>query len=314
MGTMALCCMSHSPLLNLPGPSQDLLDDIDAAVGAARDFVTDYDPDLVVIFPPDHYNGFFYRTMPPFCIGTAAQGVGDYGSHAGALDVPADLATACAQAVLECGVDVAISASMDVDHGTVQPLQKLFGDAASRPVIPIFINSVATPLGPLRRVRALGTAVGTYLATLDKRVLVVGSGGLSHDPPVPTLATAPPEALNRIVHGQPMTAEQRQARQVAVMEAAQAFAHGESPLQPLNPEWDHAFLDLVDTNRLGEVDAWSNAWVEQQGGHSAHEVRTWIAAFATLAAHGRYDVTQRFYRAAPDLIAGFAIRTAVPNP
>ena len=96
---------------------------------AARDFVAAYDPELVVIFSPDHYNGFFYKTMPPFCIGTAAQGVGDYGTHAGPLNVPADVATDCARAVLESGIDVAISASMDVDHGTVQPLQKLFGDA-----------------------------------------------------------------------------------------------------------------------------------------------------------------------------------------
>ncbi|KUI11347.1 3-(2,3-dihydroxyphenyl)propionate dioxygenase [Mycobacterium sp. GA-1285] len=303
--------MSHSPLLNLPGPSRELLDDIEAAISDARRFVADYAPELVVIFSPDHYNGFFYRTMPPFCIGTAAQGVGDYGSHAGPLDVPQDVATDCARALLESGIDVAISASMDVDHGTVQPLQNLFGDATSVPVIPVFINSVATPLGPVRRVRALGAALGTHLAALDKRVLVVGSGGLSHDPPVPTLATAPPAALERIVHGVPMTAEQRQARQVAVMEAAQAFAHGESPLQPLNPDWDAAFLELIDTNRLAEVDGWSNEWIEREAGHSAHEVRTWIAAFAALAAHGPYRIEQRFYQAAPELIAGFAIRTAV---
>jgi len=306
--------MSHSPLLNLPGPSRDLLDDVESGLAAARTFVADYDPELVVTFAPDHYNGFFYRTMPPFCIGTAAQGVGDYGTHAGPLDVPEDIATDCARAVLESGVDVALSASMDVDHGTVQPLQTLFGDATARPVIPIFINSVATPLGPLRRVRALGAAVGTYLATLGKRVLVVGSGGLSHDPPVPTLATAPPAALARIVHGEPMTPEQRQARQVAVMDAARAFAHGDSPLQPLNPEWDAAFLELVDSNRLDEVDGWSNTWIEQEAGHSAHEIRTWVAAFAALAAHGRYETVDRFYRAAPDLIAGFAVRTAVCKP
>jgi len=252
--------------------------------------------------------------MPPFCIGTAAQGVGDYGTHAGPLNVPADVATDCARAVLESGIDVAISASMDVDHGTVQPLEKLFGDATARPVIPIFINSVATPLGPLRRVRALGAAVGTFLATLGKRVLVLGSGGLSHDPPVPTLATAPPAALNRIVHGQPMTPEQRQARQAAVMDAAREFAEGRGPLQPLNPDWDHAFLELLDSNRLPDVDAWSNGWIEQEAGHSAHEIRTWVAAFAAIAAHGRYETQQRFYRAAPELIAGFAIRTAVLTP
>ncbi|WP_083410573.1 3-carboxyethylcatechol 2,3-dioxygenase [Mycolicibacterium rutilum] len=311
MGTLALCCMSHSPLLNLPGPSPELLDDIESALADTRRYVAEFDPDLVVIFSPDHYNGFFYRTMPPFCIGTAARGVGDYGTYAGPLNVPADIATDCARAVLESGIDVAISASMDVDHGTVQPLEKLFGDATARPVIPVFINSVATPLGPVRRVRALGAAVGTFLATLGKRVLIVGSGGLSHDPPVPTLASAPPAALDRIVHGVPMTTEQRQARQTAVMDAARAFAHGESPLQPLNPEWDAAFLELVDGNRLAEVDGWSNTWIEQQAGHSAHEVRTWIAAFAALAAHGPYRTTQRFYRAAPELIAGFAIRTAV---
>jgi 2,3-dihydroxyphenylpropionate 1,2-dioxygenase len=153
--------------------------------------------------------------------------------------------------------------------------------------------------------------VGTYLATLGKRVLVIGSGGLSHDPPVPTLATAPPAALDRIVHGNPMTAEQRQARQVAVMEAARAFADGQGSLQPLNPDWDHAFLELLDSNRLADVDAWSNAWIEKEAGHSAHEIRTWVAAFAALAAHGPYQTQHRFYRAAPELIAGFAIRTAV---
>jgi 2,3-dihydroxyphenylpropionate 1,2-dioxygenase len=303
--------MSHSPLLNLPGPSPELLDDIDSALTDAREFVRAFDPELVVIFSPDHYNGFFYRLMPPFCIGTAATGVGDYGTQAGPLAVPADIATSCAEALWKSGVDIAISSSMAVDHGTVQPLETLFGDAGSIPVLPIFINSVATPLGPIKRARALGSAVGDFVATLGKRVLIVGSGGLSHDPPVPTLATAPPAALGRILHGEPMSTEQRAARQTAVIAAAQDFAHGQSPLQPLNPDWDHALLELLDTNRVGDVDGWSNAWIAAEAGNSAHEVRTWIAAFAALAAQGPYETRQRYYRAAPELIAGFAVRTAV---
>lgn len=311
MSRIALCCMSHSPLLNLPGPSTELLADINAQLGQARAFVADFDPELVVIFSPDHYNGFFYRLMPPFCIGSAANGVGDYGTYAGPLDVPAALANEMASAAWDSGVDVSLSAAMDVDHGTVQPLEVLFGDAASRPVIPVFINSVATPLGPLKRTRALGAAIGDYLATLGKRVLIVGSGGLSHDPPVPTLATAPPAALARIVGGAPMSAEGRAARQQAVIAAAHDFAHGQSPLQPLNPDWDHALLDLIDTNRLAEVDGWSNEWIAREAGNSAHEIRTWVAAFAAMAAQGTYQTQQRYYRAAPELIAGFAIRTAV---
>jgi 2,3-dihydroxyphenylpropionate 1,2-dioxygenase len=303
--------MSHSPLLNLPGPSQDLLDDIDGALRQARDFVADFDPEVVVIFAPDHYNGFFYKLMPPFCIGTDAQGVGDYGTHTGPLDVPEATAAACAKAVLSAGVDVAISANMDVDHGTVQPLEKLFGHATARPVIPIFINSVATPLGPLHRCRTLGTAVGSYLATLGKRVLVVGSGGLSHDPPVPTLATATAPVIERIVHGRPMTPEQRLARQSAVMEAAKSFAGGHSELRSLNPDFDAEFLDILDSGELDKLDHWSNDFIACEGGNSAHEIRTWVAAFAALAAVGPYKTGVRYYKPAPELIAGFAVRTAV---
>jgi 2,3-dihydroxyphenylpropionate 1,2-dioxygenase len=304
--------MSHSPLLNLPGPSQDLLDDIEGAIAQARNFVEDYDPELVVIFAPDHYNGFFYKVMPPFCIGMRANGVGDYGTHAGPLDVPEDLAAECANAILRAGVDIAVSAGMDVDHGTVQPLEKLFGDATARPVIPIFVNAIGVPLGPLHRCRALGSAVGGYLSGLDKRVLVMGSGGLSHSPPVPTLATASPAVLERIVDGRPMTPEQRQARQAAVIEAAKNFADGQSELQPLNPAWDHRFLEIIDDGKLADVDQWSNSFVTYEGGSSAHEIRTWVSAFAALETAGPYETTLRYYKPAAELIAGFAIRTAVP--
>ncbi len=305
--------MSHSPLLNLPGPSQALLDDIDGAITQARAFADEFDPELVVIFSPDHYNGFFYKVMPPFCIGMSANGVGDYGTHAGPLDVPEGLAFDCATAVLDAGVDVAVSASMDVDHGTVQPLEKLFGDAVARPVIPIFVNGIAVPLGPLHRCRTLGAAVGSYLAGLDRRVLVMGSGGLSHSPPVPALATASAAVQERIVHGRPMSPEQRQARQAAVIEAARDFAGGASDLQPLNPVWDHRFLEIVDRGQLADLDQWSNSFVAHEGGGSAHEIRTWVAAFAALEAVGPYRTTVRYYKPAPELIAGFAIRTAVPQ-
>lgn len=304
--------MSHSPLLNLPGPPRDLLDEIDAALAQAREFVTEFDPELVVIFAPDHYNGFFYKLMPPFCISTAAHGVGDYGTHAGPLDVPDAIAGACAEAILGAGVDIAISACTDVDHGTVQPLEKLFGDPTARPVVPIFINSVATPLGPLQRSRILGAAVGNYLSTLDQRVLVVGSGGLSHDPPVPTLATATPEVLERIVGGRPMTCGQRTARQAAMIAAAEDLVTGRSDRQPINPAWDHRFLEIVDSGRLTDLDNWSNSFIAHEGGHSAHEIRTWVAAFAALGAGGRYKTEVRYYQPAAELIAGFAIRTAVP--
>ena len=142
---------------------------------------------------------------------------------------------------------------------------------------------------------------------------MIGSGGLSHDQPVPTLATARGAARERIVHGQPLSAEQRQARQAAVVHAAHEFADGRGSLAPLNPDWDRGFLDVLDSGRLAKLDRWSNGFIAEQGGNSAHEIRTWVAAFAALAVAGPYQTRLRYYRPAPELIAGFAVRTAVPR-
>ncbi len=40
---------------------------------------------MVVLFVPDHYNGFFYRVTPSFCLGIAATAVGDHSSLAGEI-------------------------------------------------------------------------------------------------------------------------------------------------------------------------------------------------------------------------------------
>jgi 2,3-dihydroxyphenylpropionate 1,2-dioxygenase len=109
-----------------------------------------------------------------------------------------------------------------------------------------------------------------------------------------------------------MTPEQRLARQTAVMDAAKSFAGGGSELQPLNPEWDHRFLEILDGGQLETLDQWSNSFIANEGGNSAHEIRTWVAAFAALAAAGPYQTGLRYYQPAPELIAGFAVRTAVP--
>ena len=73
---LALVSMSHSPLLELSQPPAELAADVETAFEAARTFIKEYDPELVVVFGPDHYNGFFYELMPQFCIGLAATSIG----------------------------------------------------------------------------------------------------------------------------------------------------------------------------------------------------------------------------------------------
>ncbi|NBM19314.1 3-carboxyethylcatechol 2,3-dioxygenase [Streptomyces sp. GC420] len=308
--TAAAVGLSHSPLIGKNDPSPEVRAAVETAVDDARSFVRDFDPELVVLYAPDHYNGFFYKEMPPFCLATEATSVGDFGSVAGPLSVDTEAARALARGALERGVDLTVSARMTVDHGFVQPLEVLFGGIDKVPVVPVFVNGVATPLGPVSRIRALGTALGEAAAGLDRRVLFLGSGGLSHDPPVPVLDGAPPRVADALIEGHPPTPEQRARGEERVICAGREYAAGSTTMIPLNPGWDNLVLDTLERGSLADVDDWSVEWMAAEGGGSAHEVRTWIAAFASLAATGSYRMTSRFYAPVPEWIAGFAVAVA----
>ena len=79
---------------------------------------------------------------------------------------------------------------------------------------------------------------------------------------------------------------------------------------PINPAWDNKLLDLLEHGNLAAFDDWTVQDMAAEGGGSAHEVRTWIAAFASLAATGDYEMNYRFYEAIPAWIAGFAVASA----
>lgn len=305
-----LKCLSHTPLRGLNDPGADVVAAVDAALVAARAQVEAFDPELIVIFAPDHFNGLFYDLMPPFVLATAANGVGDYNSMAGPLSVPADLALDLAAAVLEEDVDLAISYRLQVDHGCTQTLEEVTGSLARYPVIPIIVNSVAPPLAPYRRVRKLGEAVGRYLARLEKRVLILGSGGLSHEPPVPVLADTHGSVRDFLIAGRNPTREARAARQARTVAAGQIYGTADCGLTPLNPAWDRAVIDLLLAGDLDAMESFDIAEISRVAGRSAHEIRTWIAAFSALSAVGPYGGECNFYRPINEWIAGYGIVSA----
>ena len=314
--TVALLSMSHSPLLEHVDPGPETTAAVNEAFGTARSFVHDYDPDLIVNFGPDHYNGFFYELMPTFCIGYDAVSIGDYGSQAGPLNVPGQVAKELASFVLDAGLDTAVSLRMEVDHGAVQPLELMYGDIAAKPVIPIFLNCVAPPFSPVKRIRLFGEAVGRFFGQKestqsDQKVLFIASGGLSHDPPVPRIATATPEQREFLLGGgRHLTPAARDERQQRVIDAARAFAAGEADIKDLAPDWDRALMDILASGDLTPLDAWTPDWMTEVAGNSSHEVRTWIAAYAALGAVGEYKVNYSFYRPIREYIAGFGVTTA----
>lgn len=307
-------CLSHTPLHGYFDPKPEVLAEVARVNAASRERVRAFDPELVVVFAPDHYNGFFYDLMPSFCIGAQAEAIGDYKSLAGTLPIPAEEAQAMVEYVLSRDIDMAISYRMSVDHGATQALEAVTGGLDNYPVIPVFINSVAPPMSTLRRSRLMGQAIGEFLRSTGKRVLILGSGGISHEPPIPELKGATQEISDRLIYtGRHLSPEARDARQERVINAAMAFTAGEAPnMRALNPEWDMAFLKMMQSDLLA-VDRVSNEDVSRDAGKSAHEIRTWVAAFAALSAFGDYTAEVDFYRAIPEWIVGFACMHASPD-
>lgn len=307
----ALIAMSHSPLLEHTNPPEDVKAAVEASFKQVRDFANDFNPDLVVNFGPDHYNGFFYDLMPAFCVGYEAIGTGDYDSWDGPINVPSSEAEKLAQYIIDQDIDTAISRKMEVDHGAVQPMEIIFGGLDTTPVIPIFINSVAPPFSKMSRIRKFGQAVGEYFKDSDKKVLFIGSGGLSHDPPVPQIATATKEQRKFLTNGRHPTPEARAERQARTIATAKAFARGEADIMDLNPEWDREFMEVCKSGDVEKFDTYTANEMTAAAGHSSHEVRTWVAAYSALRACGEYEVSYEFYKPIKEYIAGFGVTTAI---
>lgn len=301
---------SHTPLKDHHHPGDDVVREVDAQLAALRAWVADFRPDVVVACGPDHYNGFFYRLMPSFCIGTAAESVGDWNTPAGPLPVASDLAAACVEHLHAAGVDVAISHRMEVDHGMTQLLNQLFDWSALPPLLPLFVNCAAPPRPPLARVLALGRALGEFVARQPLRVLLTASGGISHDPPIPTLAGAPEPVRERLIMGGTLDAAARAARQERVLSDAARQVTGESERTPLNPAWDQAFLARLAAGDEAAICAMDDEAITREGGCGGHEIRAWVAIAAAARAARVQDFQLRYYRAIPEWVAGYALMTA----
>ncbi len=309
-GARAFLGMSHSPLMGLNPVTEAVEQRLQAGIAAARAHVLAFEPDLVVLVAPDHYNGFFNELMPPFCIGTEAYAVGDYLSPAGPMNIDEQAALQLATHLMEQDFDAAISRRMKVDHGFSQALQLLWGGLDTPPLIPVLVNAVAQPGIPrLRRCRALGEAIGRFLDTLDRRVLLIGSGGLSHEPPVPTLDHPDPAVRERITVKAEPTAADRDAKTERVKAAGMALARGSDTIKPLNPQWDQDWMDLLAGGRaeLDRLCARSEDSIAHDAGFSAHESKSWLVARSALSADLPLHCAMRHYQTIPEYIAGFGV-------
>ena len=156
--------------------------------GAAHAWLEQARPDVAVVFYNDHGLNFFLDKLPTFAVGAASEY--QHADEGWGLPVarpyPGDPAFSwhLIESLVADEFDVTMCQDMLVDHAFTIPLALLWPAADARPVrtIPIEINTVQHPLPSPARCLKLGQAVGRAIESYgqDCRVLVVGTGGLSH--------------------------------------------------------------------------------------------------------------------------------------
>ena len=280
-GDLLVVCASHSP-----GMARDVEHvqgrEFRAALQRVRGVVERFSPEVAIVFGPDHRR-LLRSIVPAFTVAFSARGLGDMGTSTDRYPIPLEVSSDLATHLLERGVDVAVAREVEIDHGIGQTLADLVGEISSVPVVPIVINCATAPLAPLRRVQDVGRLVGEFASALGQRVLIVGSGGLSHAPP--SLAADMVDASE----------DQRAAANRDGREAAAEW---------IDPEWDRRIL-----RAFGENDhAWLGSLADEAidpAGWGAHEVRAWVAAHAAggVPLHGTYEPV-------PEWITGMAVASS----
>jgi protocatechuate 4,5-dioxygenase beta chain len=144
-------------------------------------------PDTVVIFYNDHGLNFFLDKLPTFAVGAA----GEYRNEDEGWGIPvsravagdADFSWHLINALVADEFDITMCQDMLVDHAVTIPLALMWpGESWPVKIVPVEINTVQHPLPSLARCLALGRSVGRAIESYprDLKVLVVGTGGLSH--------------------------------------------------------------------------------------------------------------------------------------
>jgi 2,3-dihydroxyphenylpropionate 1,2-dioxygenase len=278
-------CASHSP-----GKERDVEQvfglQFRSALARAADEVHRFDPDIVIVFGGDHRRAFT-TVVPTFGVALSASIIAEGRHPAGALSVQSTLARGLCDHLLTEGFDVAVCRDIALDHAFAQPIRDLVGELDAKPVIPVAVNCATAPLPTGRRVADFGAAVARFLDALDQRVLLIGTGGLSHSPP----------------------SLEVDAYELGDDERARIIAAGMADARnKIRPEWDAEVLKAMSNWDVAALIRLVDS-AHAEAGAGANEIRTWLAAGA---AGGGRPVTPLVYEPVPEWITGMAVATSAP--
>jgi 2,3-dihydroxyphenylpropionate 1,2-dioxygenase len=272
----------------------------------SRSLIAAAEPDVVVVVGSNHFRGFWLDLLPAFTVGVGDCTMsGESGTPSGPIAVDTDLARHIVSTLVEREFDPAFSASMQIDHGITHAVQYLL-DGLSVPIIPIVVNVFAPPLPTLRRCEAFGRSLGIAIAAdgANKRVVVIGSGGLSHALPFPKWDEPASDDDSFMVeawtHGR-TNWQSYDPRRRQIIRAAPPV---------LSDAFDSEMLQLCATGRLHELASWTSGELAERGGNGAQELRSWLI---TAAACGHATGRTLVHSPMPEWLTGMAISVIEPD-
>ena len=217
-----------------------------------QDWLAAHKPDAAILIYNDHVTSFFFDRYPTFALSVASEHpIADEGF--GPRPLPpvrgeSDLAWHLAHALVEDEFDLTICQDMPLDHGALTPISALWPDHANgwpTAIVPIAVNVLQFPVPTPRRLYKLGQALRRAVDSWpqDKTVVVLGTGGLSHQ-----------------LHGERFGFK--------------------------NPDWDHEFLSLLETDPEALASLRTQDYIERGGAEGA-EMVMWLAMRGALSGAAR---------------------------
>lgn len=153
-----------------------------------REWIQENQPDIAVLFYNDHGLEMFLDKKPTFAIGCAPQ-YENADEGWGIKTIPpltgeTELSWHIVNHLIEADFDPTVCQEIKVDHGATVPMSVLYPGYAYQgvQVIPVSINCERHPMPKPSRSYAFGKAIGEAIRSWesDKKVVVLGTGGLSH--------------------------------------------------------------------------------------------------------------------------------------
>lgn len=177
----------HNPVMyfNPKGASQEQSDKVYDAYAKLADRIKELEADTAIIIGCDHYILFGTECLPPYVISTGEiEGPVDQlpGIKRAPIPSHAALGTHIAEQGWETGFDWTVGRALNVDHSVGIPHHLMVKPHDGMKTVAVMLACGVDPYLPMKRAWDLGEHIAKAVASFegDERVVVIGSGGISH--------------------------------------------------------------------------------------------------------------------------------------